>query len=522
MPTPIKVLSTVLANQIAAGEVIERPASVLKELLENALDAGAKNISVFLEDAGTTYICVRDDGHGIPASDLLLAFQRHATSKVTSFDDLLALKTLGFRGEALASMASVSSATLQSAVAGEMGYQLRVQGDAEGEIEPVAHPVGTTVKIEDLFYNVPVRRKFLKGWRTEYMHCMDVFRKMALSHPEVGFRLNHQQKETLHWPPVLPGQWEERIRQVLGHSFVHAMHPFQEQATDRRLWGWIVADYRGDPMAQRQYTFVNGRAVRDRVLQYAIRMGCGEQRCSMVLFLEIDPRHLDVNVHPTKHELRFHEPSVIHHMIVSALQGVMGSLPAAPALANTEIYGDNPFAGGDGGVQVTASYLQWGAYGLWAEPQQPLRIVHLRSVAQILVRTIHGGKKDPFFGGWEPWDLPFPVILSLHEKENDFLESPEGGLLLEQLALQGRRIHAKQWALEACPFILRNSDWNILIPLMLLNKEWMVTIGVEIWKDMDHDSRDMSIQTLIASLDEQEKKHCLAVFEESELEQFFV
>ena len=318
----IHILSPRLANQIAAGEVVERPASVVKELVENALDAGSTQIDIECEAGGIGRIRIRDDGSGIRSDDLPLALSRHATSKIFDLDDLEAVSTLGFRGEALASIASVSRLDLLSAVEGESGSKVSVEGrEMEPLIKVSAHPRGTTVDVRDLFFNTPARRKFLKTEKTEFGHIDTVVSRQALSRFDVGFRLVYQGRVTRQLPPALTeNARSERVANLLGRGFLDAALPVDSTAIGLTLKGWACRATFNRAQADCQYVFVNGRIVRDKLLSHALRQAYrdvlfqGRHPCYL-LYLELDPAQVDVNVHPTKHEVRFRDSRLIYDFL---------------------------------------------------------------------------------------------------------------------------------------------------------------------------------------------------------------
>ena len=335
---PIQLLPEVLANQIAAGEVVERPASVVKELVENALDAGARRVDIELEEAGARLIRVRDDGGGIPADELVLAVSRHATSKIASLDDLEAVATLGFRGEALPSIASVSRFALSSRTPhASHGSRLEVEGGRVGEVLPHPHPAGSTVEVRELFYNVPARRKFLKAERTELGHIEDWLRQLALARPGIELRLLHNGRLLRHYRPS-PEHAGRRLAEVLGPEFLpQALHLDHAQA-GLRLHGWIGLPTLARSSADQQFFYVNGRAVRDRVVAHAVRQAYADvlyhgRHPAFVLFLEIDPRRVDVNVHPAKHEVRFRDGRLVHDLIYRSLHEALAGTRAGAATA---------------------------------------------------------------------------------------------------------------------------------------------------------------------------------------------
>ncbi|HEY5638217.1 MAG TPA: DNA mismatch repair endonuclease MutL [Burkholderiales bacterium] len=318
----IRILPELLISQIAAGEVVDRPASVLKELLENSLDAGAQSIQVTLEAGGTKRVQVDDDGAGLGRNDLPLALARHATSKIGSLEDLEAVATMGFRGEALASIASVSRFSLATRTADDPhGHALRAEGPWIGEVEPTAHAPGTTVSVEDLYFNTPARRKFLRTEPTEFGHCDQVFTRIALARPEVAFLLRHNGRVSTHLPKQSLG---ERAAALLGREFFDAAIPVEAAAGHLRLYGLAGSPQAARARADQQYFFVNGRFVRDRLLAHAARAAWrdllhGERQPAYALWLEIDPRMVDVNVHPAKTEVRFRESGPVHQFVLHAL-----------------------------------------------------------------------------------------------------------------------------------------------------------------------------------------------------------
>ena len=328
----IHTLSPQLANQIAAGEVVERPSSVLKELSENSLDAGAKRIEVEVEQGGTKLIRVRDDGCGISESDLPLALSRHATSKILGLEDLEAVATLGFRGEALASIASVSRLALTSNSGEGSGWKAVSEGrDMEVELQPAAHPLGTSVEVRDLFFNTPARRKFLRTENTEYKRIDDCLKKLALSRMDVAFSLKHNQKVQFSLRPAnSQAEQEKRVADLCGPQFMEQALFVDNDRTGIRLWGWIGLPTFSRSQADLQYFFVNGRSIRDKVVSHAVRQAYQDvlyhgRHPAYVLFLEILPADVDVNVHPTKHEVRFRESGSIHSFVSTTLKKALAT-----------------------------------------------------------------------------------------------------------------------------------------------------------------------------------------------------
>ncbi|GIX29946.1 MAG: DNA mismatch repair protein MutL [Porticoccaceae bacterium] len=334
----IRPLSPRLANQIAAGEVVERPASVVKELLENSLDAGARRIEVDVEEGGVRRIRVRDDGEGIAPDDLPLALCRHATSKIATLEDLQRVATLGFRGEALASIASVSRLTLISNTADRgPAWRARTEGSQmEVVVDQVAHPRGTTVEVRDLFFNTPARRKFLRSERTEFGRVDEVIRRIALARPEVAFLVRRDGRVVLDLRPAgTDAEAERRLAEVCGaHFAAHALR-VEFRTSDLALWGWLARPTFSRSQPDLQYFYVNGRAVRDRVVAHAVRQAFADvlyqgRHPAFVLFLELPAAEVDVNVHPTKHEVRFREARRVHDFLFSSLhRAVADSRPGA-------------------------------------------------------------------------------------------------------------------------------------------------------------------------------------------------
>jgi DNA mismatch repair protein MutL len=327
----IRVMPELLIGQIAAGEVVERPASVLKELLENSLDAGASGIDVTLEAGGTKRVQVDDDGAGVAREDLSLALARHATSKIASLADLESVSTLGFRGEALASIASVARLELLSRARGDThAWSVSAEGGSPAEPRPAARAPGTTVTVADLYFNTPARRKFLRSESTEFGHCDEAFRRVALAHPELAFTLRHNGRVSAH---LAPQSAEARAAALLGGEFAAASLPLDTGAGPLRLHGLAGTPQAARARADAQYFFVNGRSVRDRLLAHAVREAYrdtlhGERQPAYVLFLDIDPRAVDVNVHPAKTEVRFRDARGVHQFVFHALQRALAPTAA--------------------------------------------------------------------------------------------------------------------------------------------------------------------------------------------------
>ncbi len=334
----IRPLPPTLINQIAAGEVIDRPAAVVKELIENSLDAGATRIEIEVEQGGARLIRVRDDGGGIEPDDLALAVASHATSKIASFGDLERVATLGFRGEALPSIAAVSRFRLISRCAGvEHAWGIAVDGGALRPVAPAQHPVGSSVEVRDLFYNLPARRKFLRAERTEFGHIDELVKSIALARPEVEFLLRHNGKavRVLRSAPSAK-EHATRVSEVLGAEFLRQSLALEHEAAGLRLAGWVSLPTASRAQADQQYFHVNGRLVRDRLVAHAVRQAYADvlyrgRHPSFVLFLELDPALVDVNVHPAKHEVRFREGRLVHDFLYRCLYDALGGSRAGAA-----------------------------------------------------------------------------------------------------------------------------------------------------------------------------------------------
>ncbi|MBV2090159.1 MAG: DNA mismatch repair endonuclease MutL [Candidatus Thiodiazotropha sp. (ex Ctena orbiculata)] len=343
---PIRTLPPQLINQIAAGEVVERPASVIKELVENSLDAGARHIEIEIEQGGIKRLRVRDDGVGIPQQELNLALSRHATSKVSQFEDLESLQSMGFRGEALPSISSVSRLRLTSRHQdAEQAWEVSGDGtDLALQCKPAAHPPGTSVEVRDLFYNTPARRKFLRTEKTEFGHIQALVQRLALARFDVGFSLQHNRRVIFSLPPCDNRQQQEkRLLQLLGAQFLEQALPIQEQAGDFSLSGWVARPGFSRAQADMQYFYVNQRMIRDKLVTHAVRQGFQDvlyhgRHPAYVLFFSLDPHKVDVNVHPTKHEVRFRDSRSVHDFIFRGLHRLLADTrpQAAPESGQNE------------------------------------------------------------------------------------------------------------------------------------------------------------------------------------------
>lgn len=320
----IHQLSTQLANQIAAGEVVERPASVIKELLENSLDAGATQIDIDIQAGGTQLIRIRDNGYGIPKDELPLALSPHATSKIRSLDDLIHVVSMGFRGEALASIASVSELILTS-FHDDMAWSIKAK-EGQFDLTPASHPIGTTVEVNNLFYNTPARRKFLKAERTEYKHVEDVVKRIALARFDVAFNFKHNQRQVFSLPVASSDENKlQRLTRLINKEFIQSAVQLEFENAGLKLSGWIANGEYSRSQSDMQYFFVNGRMIRDKVITHAVRQAFQDTLYPgrfpvYVLQLEMDAEQVDVNVHPTKHEVRFRQGRLIHDFLFYSLR----------------------------------------------------------------------------------------------------------------------------------------------------------------------------------------------------------
>lgn len=524
----IKVLTAQLANQIAAGEVVERPASVVKELIENSLDAGATRVEVDIEAGGVKLIRIRDNGGGIAQDELALALARHATSKIDQLEDLEAVGTLGFRGEALASIASVSRLTLSSAVAGsEMGWQATSAGrDMAVELAPVAHPQGTTVEVRDLFFNTPARRKFLRKENTEYGRVDEVVKKVALSRFDVGFTLRHNQRSQRSLLPATTQlEQERRVADLVGPAFMEQALYIDISSGPLRLWGWLGLPTFSRSQADLQHFYVNGRPIRDKVVSHAVRQAYQDvlfhgRHPAYVLFLEMPAAEVDVNVHPTKHEVRFRDSRQLHGFISASIKRTVaadrpadrlapraelaeqGGLSGQPSLALRD---DAPASGYDGvpsysaggpsrGVDSTAAIAAFSQlYGGEVREQQPAGLGAAADDGQIpplgfAVAQLHGvfilsenqhglvivdthaaherivyeGLKTAFEGqGVVAQPLLVPESLVVSEREADLVE--EAAALLAELGIVLERSGVESVVVRQIPALLRGSQVEGLV-----------------------------------------------------------
>jgi len=481
--TPIRVLPELLVSQIAAGEVVERPASVLKELLENSLDAGAASLTVSLEAGGIKRIQVEDDGEGIAADELPLALARHATSKISSLEDLEGVATMGFRGEALASIASVSRLSLASRRQGAAhGSAIHAEGEAApGSIEPAARAPGTTVTVADLYFNTPARRKFLRTEATEFGHCDEVFTRIALARPDVGFTLKHNGRVSRLLRAQPPA---ERVGALLGDAFSGASVPVDAPAAGLRLSGLAGTPQAATARADSQYFFVNGRFVRDRLLAHAAREAYaellhGERAPAYVLFLQLDPRGVDVNVHPAKTEVRFRDSRSVHQFVMHALKRALAPSAAEAPVAYASFSNNQLVQGSLGLAQPAAAYQAFMGNAV-QEISQPENQQHplgyalgqlhgiyilAQNEAGLVLVDMHAAherivmeklKKNLDAGAVQRQSLLVPAVLRVEALEVATAEENRGPL--EQLGLEVSASGPNELAVRAAPALLAGGD----------------------------------------------------------------
>ncbi len=407
----IRPLPEILINQIAAGEVVERPASVVKELVENALDAGATRIDIDLEEGGIRLIRIRDDGGGIAPEELPLAVARHATSKIASLDDLEAVATLGFRGEALPSIASVSRFSLASRRAGDAhGAALQVEGGRLGEVAPKQQAPGTTVEVRELFYNVPARRKFLRAERTELGHIEEWLRSLALARPDVELRVSHNGKPTRRYKGE-ESEASARLGETLGEEFARNSLRIDHAGAGLRLHGWIAQPSYSRASADQQYLYVNGRSVRDRNIAHAVKLAYQDvlfhgRQPAYVLFLEIDPTRVDVNVHPAKHEVRFRDSRLVHDFVYRTLHEALAETRAGMALGPNEVAAGRALPAGAFVSSQTAGSARPAAWPSYRQ-QSPLGLNVADAPAAYAALYAPTGEPSPEAAlAWSPAPLP--------------------------------------------------------------------------------------------------------------------
>ena len=512
----IHPLDPQLINQIAAGEVIERPASVLKELLENSLDAGAGRIEVDIEDGGKRLIRVRDDGHGIHHEDLGLALSRHATSKIASLDDLEKVASLGFRGEALPSIASVSRLQVQSRTAADSsGWQ--VCGDGREQTaapEPVAHPPGTTIEVRDLFFNVPARRKFLRTETTEDKHLEGVFQRIALSRPDIELVLRRKRR-VLHQLRAAADENGRlaRLRALLGEAFAEQAVGLDHAAAGLRLHGWIAQPAFNRSQPDLQFFFVNGRAVRDRLLAHAVRQAYQDvlyhgRHPAFVLYLELDPASVDVNAHPAKHEVRFRDSRLVHDFLFRTIHQVLADVrpQAAQATAASEL---RPAATGTAGSPAWPEARQQGMVLQVSEQLDHYRRLHGSGGTYTSAFPVQTPVQQPAPGA-EPAQSP-PLGFALAQLKGVFIlaENAEGLVLVDMHAAH-ERISYEHLKASYTQEGIRSQP--LLVPMTLAvsqaeadeaeqRRDWFAALGFELDRQGPEQLLIRQVPALLADVD---------------------
>ncbi|MBM3559921.1 MAG: DNA mismatch repair endonuclease MutL [Alphaproteobacteria bacterium] len=501
---PIRELPPHLVNQIAAGEVVERPASVVKELLENSLDAGARRIDIEVEAGGTRLIRVRDDGQGIPADELPLALARHATSKIESLDDLARIATLGFRGEALPSIASVSDFRLISRRRGEpAAHEVAAADGVVGMQRPAAHPEGTTVEVRELFARTPARRRFLRAERTEFQHVQAMVERLALSRFSTGFRLTHNRRVILDLQPAADRAGRERrIADLAGEEFLQSALHIEREEGGIGIAGWICRPSFSRSQPDLQHLYLNGRAVRDRMLASAVRAAYqdvlyGGRYPAYVLHVEMDPERVDVNAHPAKLEVRFRDPGRVHDFVRRAVEaGLALTRPGATRSADVPAGSPAPaafapvarslFDGGAGAVaEAVERYASFvavqpgdvvpapasapaGVLGTAVAQLHGVYILSQTSRGLVLVdmhaaheRVMYEKLKREQASGSASQAFLVPQVIEMTQREADILDSQQE--LLASLGIGMQRIGPSTVAVRSAPTVLAGADFSSLL-----------------------------------------------------------
>jgi len=475
---PIRQLPPQLVNQIAAGEVVERPASVVKELLENSLDAGAKRIDIELEAGGLKLCRIRDDGCGIPADELQLALARHATSKISKLEDLNQIASLGFRGEALPSIASVSQLRLVSRQPDqEAGWSVEVQGGASRDAKPTAHPCGTTIEVRDLFFNVPARRRFMRTERTEFGHARRVIESIALSRPGTALRLSHNRRVVMDLPAArdLPGQ-EQRLAKLLGEGFMENAMRIERSAGGISLRGWIARPSFSRNQPDQQQLVLNGRIVRDKTVAHAVRSAYADvlfhgRHPAYLLYLDMDPEMVDVNAHPSKHEVRFRDGRSVHDFVRRSIEA---------ALAETRAGSGGVAPGASPAAGLSADKLSVSQAGMALDTPAPQRVREALAGYERLLTT----PPAPDSG-----ELP-PLGFALAHLHGAFIlaQNAEGLVIVDAHAAHERITYER---LKTARAKSRLQSQPLLVPLNVAvseaeadraeaNGDWFVELGMEV------------------------------------------
>lgn len=473
----IRVLPPELINQIAAGEVIERPSSVVKELVENSLDAGATRVEVDIEQGGARLIRVRDDGGGIAPDELPLAVASHATSKIGSFDDLEHVASMGFRGEALASVSSVARFTLTSRARGaEAAFRIEVDGGKLQAARPAQHPPGTSVEVRDLFYNVPARRKFMRAERTEFAHIDDLLKSLALARSGVEFRLSHNGKPLRVWKAARDQQAAlARVADVLGEEFPGRSLRIDHAAAGLRLSGWVGLPTASRGQPDSQFFYVNGRLVRDRVVAHAVRQAYADvlfhgRHPAFVLYLELDPAGVDVNVHPAKHEVRFREQRLVHDFLFRSLHEALAETRAGQALPSSSAAVAETVATSAGAASGALSYGGGWSGGAATQSRLSLGVREqpLGDYAALLGAAAQGEANDwtsPALAPSSPEQAP-PLGFAIAQLKSIYVlaENEHGLVLVDMHAAHERITYEKLKAARAANHL---RSQVLLVPLSL-------------------------------------------------------
>jgi DNA mismatch repair protein MutL len=486
---PIRVLPEQLIHQIAAGEVVERPASVVKELVENSLDAGAKRVDIEIEEGGVRLCRVRDDGSGIERDELALALSRHATSKISNIDDLERVITLGFRGEALPSIASVSRMRVISRTAGsDRGYAISADNGVLTSPEPCAHPVGTTIEMRDLFFNVPARRKFLRAERTETQHIARMIERLALSAFETGFSLSSGRRTLAEFPAArTQAEREQRVAQIVGEEFIRNALYIEHEAAGCKLSGWLCQPTYARAQPDLQHFYLNGRMLRDRLVTSAIRLGFRDvmflgRHPAYVLFLEIDPAQVDVNAHPAKLEVRFRDGRLVHDFLFRSIERVLRE-----TYAGSETQAAPP-ASVDTLLPAAAAAQVWPARGP-AQSTLALRVAEPQ-VPRFDVRT--EPSESSSVESAEPSDTPDtpPLGFALAQLHGVYIlsQAPDGLILVDMHAAHERTTYERmksalaQGAVPSQPLLMPISVNVSAAEADVLEEHapWLVRAGLEL------------------------------------------
>ena len=440
MPS-IQLLPDLLINQIAAGEVIERPASALKELLENSLDAGATDIAVTLENGGIKLLRVRDNGGGIDPVQLPLALMRHATSKITSLDDLQRVASMGFRGEALASMAAVAQVTLTSRTLDAIhAWKIDAMDGTQSDTVPAAHAHGTSIEMRELYFNTPARRKFLKSENTEYAWCEETFKRIALSRPDVAFSLQHNGRTAWQLPKH---DLAQRITAILGAEFGHHAVVVERQIANLHLYGIAALPAYSRSTRDEQYFFINGRFVRDKVLMHAVRQAYQDilhhqRHPAFVLFLEMPPELVDVNVHPAKSEVRFRESQGIHQFVFHALQDALSATMKRSSTSDEATYSEAeetraPYFAEQQRIPFSAAQQQ-STYRVWESQSQALGIKG---------DDLHGSTQSSIHNPQSPQEHPLGFALGQLSGIYILAQNQQGLIVVDMHAAHERIVYER-------------------------------------------------------------------------------